>query len=303
MAEINLGKVLLCALEACRLAAKIIRDVRERGNLGVIEKGDGTDVMPDPQTDADRRAEALIVGALREFFPTVRIVGEEGALSEASPDWEKVKDAFGIVEDLAFDANQFLYAKDVVIWVDPLDGTNDFVNNRLECVTSLVGISSRGVAVGGLIYRSFSDEALFGGQGLGLWRFAGGEIARVEVVSRVEGQVGRLVTSKTRASSRTDELIRKLGSFEVIKTGGAGWKFWKLLDGTADIYFYPNGGMKLWDICAGDALLRAVGGCLSAPDGEAFVYDDAHLVLQDGLIASACSEQHRGLIDDLSSHF
>lgn len=36
--------------------------------------------------------------------------------------------------------NEFDVEK-AVVWVDPLDGTLSYVNNELDCVTTLIGVS------------------------------------------------------------------------------------------------------------------------------------------------------------------
>ena len=301
MNQIDVGELLHQALLSARLAARVIRDVRLQGNLGVLEKGDGSNTVPDPQTEADRRAEALIVAALREKFPDVKIVGEEGVTGGRSEDWEGWKSE---VVNLPTFSKHLFPLEDVTVWVDPLDGTNDFVNMRLECVTTLIGITVGTVPVAAVIYRPFSDEALVGGSLFGVvyWN---NEVIRPllskTTICHTSTDTLRLVTSKTRASSRTDTLIERLGKTVVTKVGGAGWKFWLILDGQADLYFYPKGGMKLWDICAGDVLLRAMGGVLTSPSGEEFKYHSDNLVVQDGLIATMPPLNHAQLLAHLTN--
>jgi fructose-1,6-bisphosphatase/inositol monophosphatase family enzyme len=47
---------------------------------------------------------------------------------------------------------------DAVVWVDPLDGTSDFVAGNLTAVTVLIGVSIKGVSRIGIIHNPFSDE-------------------------------------------------------------------------------------------------------------------------------------------------
>ena len=54
---------------------------------------------------------------------------------------------------------------DVTVFVDPLDGTREFVEGRLEAVTSLVGIAVGGRAVGGAIGLPFGGPKFFGSSG------------------------------------------------------------------------------------------------------------------------------------------
>jgi 3'-phosphoadenosine 5'-phosphosulfate (PAPS) 3'-phosphatase len=48
--------------------------------------------------------------------------------------------------------------KDAVVWVDPLDGTSDFVAGNLPAVTVLIGVSIKGHSRIGIIHNPFSDE-------------------------------------------------------------------------------------------------------------------------------------------------
>jgi len=63
---------------------------------------------------------------------------------------EKLHDDFVIPDDL-----QSLVVSDISVFIDPLDGTREFVERRLEAVTSLVGVYYRGQAVAGIIGLPF----------------------------------------------------------------------------------------------------------------------------------------------------
>lgn len=45
---------------------------------------------------------------------------------------------------------------DVIVWVDPLDGTLSYVNGELDAVTTLIGLSVGSVPVLGIIGYPFS---------------------------------------------------------------------------------------------------------------------------------------------------
>ena len=46
--------------------------------------------------------------------------------------------------------------KDAVVWVDPLDGTSDFVKGNLPAVTVLIGLSIDGKSRAGVVHNPFS---------------------------------------------------------------------------------------------------------------------------------------------------
>lgn len=73
------GIELLCRLvaasvNATKLSANIIRDVKKSGTLGTREKGEKTDYV----TIADLESQKLIVKYLKTLFPNVNTRGEEG---------------------------------------------------------------------------------------------------------------------------------------------------------------------------------------------------------------------------------
>ena len=44
------------------------------------------------------------------------------------------------------------------------------------------------------------------------------------------------------------------------KIGGAGNKCNNLAIGNVDVYFHPSPGLKFWDLCAPEAIMKAMGG-------------------------------------------
>lgn len=56
-----------------------------------------------------------------------------------------------------------------------------------------------------------------------------------------------------------------------IKAGGAGYKLIELVEGRADAYFHDS-KIRKWDLCAGDALLRSMGGKLTDIAGKPVDY-------------------------------
>jgi myo-inositol-1(or 4)-monophosphatase len=83
-------------------------------------------------TESDRRSEALIVGRLRDHFPTHAIVAEEGG------------------EGAARGARYCWY-------VDPLDGTTNFAHGY-PCFAVSIGLLDDGDLIVAAVYNPFSNE-------------------------------------------------------------------------------------------------------------------------------------------------
>ncbi|XP_054712981.1 3'(2'),5'-bisphosphate nucleotidase 1-like isoform X2 [Uloborus diversus] len=87
----------------------------------------------DLQTEADRSAQRLIVNSLLKHFPKVTIIGEE-TLEKVDKD-EEIQVNLDDCEIIGIKCPEYLAAvkeEDVVIWVDPLDGTAEYtqgINN------------------------------------------------------------------------------------------------------------------------------------------------------------------------------
>ena len=55
-------------------------------------------------------------------------------------------------------------AKNAVVWIDPLDGTSDFITGNLSAVTVLIGLSIDGVSKIGIVHNPFSEQDMTKGQ-------------------------------------------------------------------------------------------------------------------------------------------
>jgi len=114
-------------------------------------------------TEADHAAHIAIVGALRqEWGDQLRIVGEEDgdedlAAALLKRKYEPLKrdlfeDDIGPMADVD--------PQEITVFVDPLDGTREFVDGRLENCQVLVGIAIGGEAFAGAIGIPFPDGDL-----------------------------------------------------------------------------------------------------------------------------------------------
>jgi len=74
--------------------------------------------------------------------------------------------------------------------------------------------------------------------------------------------------------------------YEVEPAGGSGYKSLRLVNGTAELYIHTT-AIKKWDLCAGDAIIRSLGGSLVDLNGKALDYrTDASPLHKDGLLAA-----------------
>jgi Golgi-resident PAP phosphatase len=70
----------------------------------------------------------------------------------------------------------------------------------------------------------------------------------------------------------------------VIHAAGSGYKIIQVLKGNATIYLH-NTRIKKWDLCAGNAIVNAVGGHMQTLKNEDISYSpDSNHVVEDGLL-------------------
>lgn len=136
---------------------------------------------------------------------------------------------------------------DLVIWVDPLDGTTEYTQGILECVTVLIGVSVKNRAIGGIIHQPYykhSDNRM----GRTIWGLKGLGSSGFEQKPYTAGE---LIATTTR--SHCNELVQKaldaIGPTKIHRVGGAGYKVLQLLEGDAHAYIFATPGCKKWDTC------------------------------------------------------
>ena len=56
------------------------------------------------------------------------------------------------------------------------------------------------------------------------------------------------------------EIIDTLEPHEIVRIGGAGNKVCNLAQATVDCYIHPSPGLKHWDLCAPESLVKGMGG-------------------------------------------
>jgi 3'-phosphoadenosine 5'-phosphosulfate (PAPS) 3'-phosphatase len=246
-------------------------------------------VATDPRsalTEADVAAQSAVVSALRASWPRIRIVGEEDENEDAAPMSPKkgaplrtglCDEAYGASGDERLKSLK-VDAADVTLFIDPVDGTREFVESRLHAVQCLIGVAVRGRAVAGAIGLPFPDGdvatsdacVVFGAAAPGAKRGVFGvhgargnprPIAYDDPTARVRSVAG---DSKNAALTAAKEIVKstalansKSHSHGVI--GGAGNKILAVAEGRAE-YALMHFGTSLWDTCAPEAVLRAAGG-------------------------------------------
>lgn len=218
----------------------------------------------DPVTEADRRANQHICSRLAERFPHVPVVAEESDPATFSG----------------------FRAASRVFFVDPLDGTREFVAKNGEFAV-MIGLVEGSRARVGVIHAPAQGVCWAGEVGRGAWRIAAdGSRSAVRVSDVTELPSARIVASRSHRTEATERALALLGVGEVIALGSAGLKGAAVARGAAEAYVAPAYAGKRWDACAADALVTAAGGRFTDAHGEPIDYRAESLANDRGLIAS-----------------
>lgn len=221
----------------------------------------------DPVTRADREANALVCARLAAAFPGVPIVAEESDPSTYA--------GFGEARAAFF--------------VDPLDGTRDFVARNGEfCV--MIGYAEDGRAALGVIVCPAFGRSFVGGPGVGAWELDAAGVRRPIATSRVTRIAdAEILVSRSRGPADLEAARAKVGARKLTPCGSSGVKAARVACGEADVYVHPApGGGYLWDVCASEALVLAAGGTFGTRGGP-FDYRRGPLRC-DGVLAAATPE-------------
>jgi 3'(2'), 5'-bisphosphate nucleotidase len=244
------------AVAIAREAGQILLDIYAT-DFSVEFKGQG---QSDPVTEADRRANTYIVARLRAQFPSDGIVAEES------------------------DDNAAELQRRRIWYVDPLDGTKEFVSKNGE-FSVMIGLAVEGSAQLGVVFQPSADKLYRGAVGQGAYLEHANETSalRVSTISRPADL--RLIVSRSHRPKSTEALTRALGITREAVSGSVGLKIGHIAEQNADLYVHVSDKSSAWDTCAPEAILRAAGGRFTDLAGAALVYGSADLRTRRGIFA------------------
>ena len=214
-------------IKASEKASKnLIRDFGEIEKLQVSIKGPSDFV-----TNADIKAEKIIINELIKSRPNYSIISEEGGNFSG-------KD------------------KDNTWIIDPIDGTTNFLHGIPHFAIS-IALKNKSEIISGLIYDPIKDEMFFAEKNNGA--FFNNQRIRVSKRKKINDC---LFTSGDNEKNYNDNRIK----FNIRKSGSAALDMAYVAAGRYDGYFQKN--IKLWDVAAGIILILEAGGEINKMDLE-----------------------------------
>ena len=268
----NYDQELRVACELARAAGAAILEHYE-GPLKVEQKINYDDV--EPVTQADRIANELIVTGLKREFPG------DGMLAEESVDTKRRLE------------------KSRVWMVDPLDGTNGFIDGNGDFAVQ-IGLAEEGVCVLGVVYLPLTGVLYRAISGAGTWierpQFEP-EKARTSDVTSVSTM--RLAASRSHRSPRMNKVVQRFGFREEVQRGSVGIKVGLIIEKQCDVYIHLSPRTKQWDTCAPEVILTEAGGRMTDLFGDPLNYNVPDVQNRNGLVASN-GASHEEIIETLA---
>lgn len=233
-----------------RLSAALVDIVERAGREILTVYGAGFDVRTKrdatPVTEADERAEKLILEALAEIAPQFPAIAEESAAEGRVPE---------------IDGTPFFL-------VDPLDGTKEFVSRNGEFTVNVALVEKSAPLIGAIHAPVLELSYWCDGDGAAWRRHGAREPERIRCRKPADGLV--VVASRSHRDSKTDAFLQGFNVKEQISAGSS-IKFCRVAEGAADLY--PRLGRTMeWDVAAGHAIVNAAGGSVTTVDDEPLTY-------------------------------
>lgn len=229
---------------------------------------DVDDKAGEPVTAADHASNDLIVRELQARFPDDALLSEE--TPPTNDNWRRAERC----------------------WiVDPLDGTSDFVKQRVGFAV-MIGLAVRGRPALGVVEVPKAGRTFLGLVGHGAEEIRDGERHNLQCSSRATAPELRVICSIAHRDAALEATLAALQPKETLSVGSVGYKVGKICADEADMYVAPTARISLWDTAAPEAILHASGGRFLNIDGQPLVYDSDLLTHPRGLLATngACAD-------------
>jgi len=211
-------------------------------------------------TQYDVAVEKFVMQRLQADFPEYTLVGEE--------------------------SHEGSYHYDKAIYIDPIDGTTNFVHGFPHLALS-IGVWEAGEPVMAVVYNPILEEMFWAVRGEGAYL---GE-KRLSVSTQDTLQQSLIGTgfpyAKVNAGVEYHWVIDCLTNLlphirDIRRLGAAAVDLCYLAEGKIDAFYEID--LKPWDVAGGILILQEAGGKVSNVAGNAYGFDDKSIVCSNGLV-------------------
>ena len=171
------------------------------------------------------------------------------------------------------------------VWIiDPLDGTQDFVNRTGE-FTILVGLVENHIPVMGLVYLPIKKILYFAEKGMGAFCYDLNKWEKISVRKVEEISSCLALVSRHHLSGKERKILDHLGIANTA-TVGSTLKVMEISSGRGDVYLTTTNKMNQWDTCASWCVISEAGGKMTDVSGKELVYNTEIVKHENGLLVT-----------------
>ena len=238
-----------------------------RTGIAAETKGSVTDIV----TEADRAAQRRVIEVIGETFPGETIVGEEEDVLKTVPD-------------------------EGAVWIiDPIDGTNNFVDGIRVWGTAVAAVVDGEPVAAAVVLPALEDS--YTADRTAAYR-NGTEISVSETSEPALSTVAPMLwwdtDSRGAYAAATREIVQRFDDLR--RFGSAQATLALIADGSieggiTDLQAHP------WDSVAGVHLVRQAGGTVTDVDGERWRHDSTGMVISNGAVHEAVQAATDGIVD------
>eukprot|EP00468_Gymnochlora_sp_CCMP2014_P011733 CAMPEP_0167758354 /NCGR_PEP_ID=MMETSP0110_2-20121227/10422_1 /TAXON_ID=629695 /ORGANISM="Gymnochlora sp., Strain CCMP2014" /LENGTH=373 /DNA_ID=CAMNT_0007644621 /DNA_START=315 /DNA_END=1436 /DNA_ORIENTATION=+ len=191
---VDIVELLSACIDSSLEASERIRVIYRSNNL--FPRARESRIGGDTVTLCDLEAQRAMMEGIARAFPLVRVIGQEGELDDIAFEGEGAKataerirrelsgeDVFDPIfnsqytpstnllqafEDEFPDELKNIPAKDITVWIDPLDGTEAMMEGLPDIACTLIGMSVKGKPIGGVAVMPFQKRMIWGIVGVGV---------------------------------------------------------------------------------------------------------------------------------------
>ncbi|XP_065174739.1 inositol monophosphatase 3-like [Sycon ciliatum] len=278
---VKVSKLLHSGIALLNAAGEAVVEHRHAKDQDKQVKGMTKEGKKEFVTLADLKSHVIIKDSMMEHFPGLEIISEEHdpADHDFKPTYFQRQITKDLLDATVANGDTAYPLSDVVVWIDPLDATQEYTEMLDQYVTIMMCIVVRGEPLASVLHFPFSKTTYW------QWADHRGSNSLNSVLSKrskLTGDVRRVVVSRSHAGEVNATLLSIDQHLQVTPAGGAGYKAFQLIQNSADAYVHTT-AIKKWDICVGDAMLRHTGGELrSLKTGERLRYGDRNDYKVDG---------------------
>ena len=215
---VKISEVIAASIDLVQRGGRIVKAIRSDESIGTRIKGKTSVNSNDYVTEGDTKSHQAIVSGLKSLWPSLKFVSEEHDAVQIPPDMPIPSKMDSEVSNVAND-DPIVPIKDVLIWIDPLDATQEYTEGGdnpelLQYVTVMMCVAVKGNPVAGIIHQVFTGEngvTYWGWVDHGFSSSIAKDVSRASIKAKktpVEGFPVNVIVSRSHAGTAKEEVCR-----------------------------------------------------------------------------------------------